>query len=97
MNVAKPDLSEYLFQHGGDKALMPSELQQMMEKFVSGSKTGTRGKCQGGDAMLEEILTKNVWRTKQWLKVFRNMDKFSQVIKIFEISFKNNKNVQIKK
>jgi len=47
--------------------------------------------------MLEEILTKNVWSTKQWLKVFRNMDKFSQVIKIFEISFKNNKNVQIKK
>jgi len=60
-----PIYRNILFQHVRDKALMPSELQQMMEKFISGSKTGTRGKCQGGDAMLEELNKER----KSWLKM----------------------------
>jgi len=68
----------------------------MMDKFVSGSKTGTCGKCQGGDAMLEELNKESkswlkmsgVPSNDRWLKVFRNIDELTQVIKIFETSFK---------
>ena len=34
---------------------MPAELRTAMGKYISGSRTMTLGKCQGGDAMLEEI------------------------------------------
>ena len=32
---------------------MASELASIMDKFVSGSKADTQGKCQGENAMLE--------------------------------------------
>ena len=34
---------------------MPNELRFIMEKYISGSRTMAVEKCQGGDALLEEI------------------------------------------
>ena len=72
-----------------DKILMPSELASIIDKYVSGSRTVTESKCQSGNAMLEEFNKKGkswlkmygVPRNDQWLKVFRNIDNFTQVVK----------------
>jgi len=48
-----------------DHVLMPQELREGLDKFATGSKTMTIGKCQGGDALLEE-LNKD---SKSWLKM----------------------------
>ena len=44
---------------------MPNELRVIMEKYISGSRTMTAKKCQGGDALLEEINKES----KSWLKI----------------------------
>ena len=75
---------------------MPPEIKELMEKFISGSKNGTFGKCQGGDAMLEELnkeskswlKTSGIPTNEQWLQVFRNIDDLTQVG-----FFKRNKDV----
>ena len=64
---------------------MPAELRAVMEKYMSGSRTMTLGKCQGRDVMLEEINKKTKFWLKiagiptkdQWLHVFRNLDDLS--------------------
>lgn len=66
---------------------MPSELKDVMEQFITGSKTGTIGKCEGGDAMLEELnKDSKSWlkmagipSNEQWLHVFRNIDDLTEV------------------
>ena len=35
--------------------MIPNELRVIMEKYISGSRTMTVKKCQGGDALLENI------------------------------------------
>ena len=67
---------------------MPQELRDVMDKFVTGSKNMTPGKCQGGDAMLEELnKDSKSWLkmagipgNEQWLRVFRNIDDLNKVI-----------------
>ena len=44
---------------------MPLELQKDMDAYASTSRTGHKGKCQSGDAMLEEVNKKS----KSWLKL----------------------------
>ena len=68
---------------------MPTELREVMEKYISGSCTMTLGKCQGGDAILEEINKESKSWLKmagepakdQWLHVFRNLDELEKVRK----------------
>ena len=48
-----------------DKLLMPTEIKNLKEKHVSGSRTGRKGKMQGGDALLEEVNKDS----KSWLKM----------------------------
>ena len=70
-----------------DQVLMPKELDGIMQEFISGSRTMNMGKCQGGDAMLEEINkeTKSwlkmsgIPSEEQWLQVFRNLDDLNKV------------------
>lgn len=64
---------------------MPNNLRETMYKYVSSSKTMIPGKCQGGDAMLEELNKES----KSWLKmagipgeeqcVFRYIDSLNEV------------------
>ena len=66
---------------------MPYEIRQMKEKYVSGSRTGKKGKCQGGDALLEEVNKQSkswlklsgIPSEKHWLRVFRNLDSLTEV------------------
>jgi len=66
---------------------MPEELRETMDRFVSGSRTMTHDKCQGGDAMLEELnKDSKSWLKmagipdeEQWLRVFRNIDNLNEV------------------
>ena len=44
---------------------MPAELKTIMDVYISGSKTMTPGKCQGGDALLEELNKES----KAWLEM----------------------------
>ena len=65
-----------------DRILMPCKLRKVMENLISGSRTMTLGRCQGGDAMLEEINKEakswlkmsGIPSNDQWLQVFRNLD-----------------------
>ena len=66
---------------------MPDELRKTLERFTSGSRNNKIGKCQGGDALLEE-LNKNskswlkmagIPTDEQWLRVFRNIDNLEAV------------------
>ena len=59
-----PIYQNILYSNARDLILMPSELREIMHHYVSGSKNNIEGKCQGGDAMLEE-LNKD---SKSWLK-----------------------------
>ena len=76
-----------MFENARDLLLMPPEIKELMEKFISGSKNGTFGKCQGGDAMLEELnkeskswlKTSGIPTKEQWLQVFRNLDDLTPV------------------
>ena len=75
---------------------MPSELREIMHHYVSGSKNNIEGKCQGGDAMLEELNKDSkswlkmagVPSDDQWLNVFRNIDNLNKVCD-FYFQFKN--------
>ena len=66
---------------------MPQELREIMHHFVSGSKNNIKGKCQGGDAMLEELNKElkswlkmaGVPSDEQWLNVARNIDNLNKV------------------
>ena len=66
---------------------MPTKLCDTLEKYVTGSKTNTSGRSQGGDAMLEELNKESKSWLKmagipgegQWINVFRNIDKLNKV------------------
>ena len=59
----------------------------MLKNFLSSSRTMTLEKCQGRDALLEEINKESkswlkiadVPSSEQWLHVFRNLDELSKV------------------
>lgn len=82
-----PIYQNILYNNARDVILMPQELKSVLQKFVSGSKTNTLGKCQGGDAMLEELhkdakswlKMAGIPSEEQWLFVFRNIDKLNEV------------------
>lgn len=84
-----PIFQNILIQHVRDKILMPSELASIMNKFVLDLRTVTESKYQSGDAILEELNKKGkswlkmygVPRNDELLKVFRNIDDFTQVVK----------------
>ena len=66
---------------------MPNKLRVIMQKYISGSRTMTVEKCQGGDALLEEINKESKSWLKMagipseelWLRVFRNLDELNKV------------------
>ena len=66
---------------------MPKELRVIMEKYISGSRTMTVKKCQGGDALLENINKESKSCLKMvgipseelWLRVFLNLDELKKV------------------
>ena len=66
---------------------MPQELQEVLKNFVSSNRTMTLEKCQGGDALLEEINNESkswlkmagVPSTEQRLHLFRNLDELLKV------------------
>ena len=70
---------------------MPPELKAIMDKYISGSRTMTADKCQGGNALLEEINKEsNSWlklsgipSDDQWLRIFRNLDELNEVYILF--------------
>ena len=80
-----------MFENARDLLLMPPEIEKLMEKFISGSKNGTFGKCQGCDAMLEELnkeskswlKTSGIPTKEQWFQAFRNFDDLTQVVFFF--------------
>ena len=82
-----PIYQNIVYHNAQDRVLMPSKLREMMEKYISGSKTKTLGKCQGGDAMLEELNKESKsWLTmsgipseEQCLHVFQNIDSLNEV------------------
>ena len=67
---------------------MPFDLKEVIANYISGSRTMTTGKCQGGDALLEEINKESkswlkmagVPSDDQWLRIFRNLDELNKVI-----------------
>ena len=70
------------------KVLMPSEVLQILTNSLTLSHTGRSGHYQGGDAILEEInkeatswMPGGVPTDAQWIRTFRNMDDFKEVIK----------------
>lgn len=67
-----PIYQNILFQHVPDKFLIASELASIMDKFVSGSKADTQGKCQGENAMLEQLSKES----KSWLKMSRVLSNY---------------------
>jgi hypothetical protein len=69
------------------ETMMPDNITEIVKSSLTLSRTGNMGHFQGGDACLEEInkeaktwVTKGVPSEKEWLKIFRNLDKLSQVI-----------------
>ena len=68
---------------------MPEKLREVLKKYVSGSRTMSIEKCQGGDAFLEEtnkevkswLKMAGVPTEAQWLNVFRNLDDLTKVMK----------------
>ena len=70
-----------------DLILIPNELRVITEKYISGSRTMTVKKCQGGDALLEEINKESKSWLKMagipseelWLRIFRNLDELNKV------------------
>ena len=70
---------------------MPEKIKETLDRYVSGSKQMRMGKCQGGDAMLEELNKESKsWLTmagipgeEQWLRVFRNLDDLNKVNSIY--------------
>lgn len=69
--------------------LMPKSIKEKVLSSLSLSRNNNIGHYQGGEAMLEEINKEakswisplGVPTNKDWLKVFRNSDKFNQVNK----------------
>ena len=83
-----PIYQNILYHKSLDTILMPTELKEVLNKYLSGSRTKTLGKCQGGDAMLEEVNKESkswlkmagIPSNDQWQNVFRNLDELSKVI-----------------
>ena len=65
---------------------MPEELKNLKKQFMSGSRTRNIDKLQTGDALLDEVnkdskswlKTAGIPSEKQWLRVFRNLDKLNE-------------------
>ena len=76
-----------MFQTYYNELNMLTEVQKDMDAYASASKTGHKGKCQSGDALLEEINKESkswlklsgVSSEEQWLRVFRNLDTLNEV------------------
>ena len=77
-----PIYQRILYYDARDRMVMPQQIKEILSHYVSGSKFMKMGKCQGGDAMLEELnKDSKSWFKKagipgeeQWLTVFRNLD-----------------------
>ena len=63
-NRNHPIYQNILYHHGLDLCLMPCSLKVILEQYISGNKSGKKNKCQGGDALLEELNKES----KSWLK-----------------------------
>lgn len=71
-----------------DHILMPAGLQKITNDYISGSKNLKIGKCQGGDALLEELNKESKSWLKMagipsndlWTRVFRNLDELTKVL-----------------
>lgn len=69
------------------ESMMPEEVMQILQSSFTLSRIGNVGHCQGGDACLEEInKDAKAWikqigvpSKKEWLKVFRNLDRMDEV------------------
>ena len=86
-----PIYQRIIYSNARDRIMMPKDLRDKMDEYASGSKTMRLGKCQGGDALLEELNKESKsWLNKagipgkeQWLRVFRNLDNLNKVKFIF--------------
>jgi len=82
-----PIYQKILYCNARDRIIMPNELSNILDVYVSGFKSMKIGKCQGGDALLEELnKDSKSWLTmagipgeEQWLRVFRNLDSLNEV------------------
>lgn len=82
-----PIYQNIFFQESTDAIKMPPELQNVLIKHKTASRTGDIGQSQGGDAMLEEINKESkswlklsgVPSEEQWLRVFSNLDDLNKV------------------
>lgn len=67
--------------------MIPEEVMQILQSSFTLSRIGNVGHYQGGDACLEEInKDAKAWikqigvpSEKEWLKVFRNLDRMNEV------------------
>ena len=83
-----PIYQKIIYESERDRILMPDHLSQLLSVYVSGSRTGTSGKYQGGDALLEELNKESkswlkmagIPKEEKWLRVFRNIDNLNKVI-----------------
>ena len=74
-----------------DTILMPDQLRDEKERFISVSRTGRKGHYQGGDALLEEVNKESkgwlsmtgVPTNTQWQRVFRNLDNLNKVSTLY--------------
>lgn len=86
-----PIYQHIIFNNACDRMQMPAELRITMNKYITGSKTMTLGKCQGGDAISEKLNKESkswlkmagIPGEEQWLRIFRNIDNLNQVIVFF--------------
>lgn len=73
---------------------MPEALRTVMDAYITGSRTMRNDKCQGGDALLEEINKESKSWLKmagiptedQWTRVFRNLDDLNEVSIFFMLT-----------
>ena len=59
-----PIYQKLIYSYARDQLVMPTEVKEILKKYVSGSKYKRLGKCQGGDAALEELNKES----KAWFK-----------------------------
>ena len=86
-----PIYQNIIFKDELDNILMPTELKELKNKYISVSRTGNKGHYQGGDALLEEVNKESkAWcklggipTESQWIRVFRKLDKLNEVKHIF--------------
>jgi len=96
-----PIYKRILYCNARDRTFMPNELSEILDAYVSGSKYMKMGKCQGEDALLEELnKDSKSWFNMagipeddhdQWLRVFRNLDTLNEVSN----QIRNNKYLQV--